>query len=51
LKWDINPFYKLRKTGIIGEREREEGQYALKNMESGEQEMLGVEEAVEMLLN
>ena len=34
---------------IIGEREREEGKYALKNMETGEQEMLGVEEVVGVL--
>lgn len=31
---------------IIGERERKEGKYALKNMETGEQELLGVEEVV-----
>jgi histidyl-tRNA synthetase len=36
---------------IIGEQEREEGKYALKNMESGEQQLLGVEKVVEMLLS
>lgn len=36
---------------IIGEREREEGQYVLKNMESGKQQLLGVEKVVEMLLS